>query len=789
MQKHDRMGRTNTAGEIKEFFSRWSTAAVLLLLFALAMAGATLVEALVNAEAAAAVVYHSWWFAALLAMLVASFVFVGHRMRLAARKRWDVLLLHWGFVVTLAGAGITHLWGFEGYMHLREGETSNRMMTRQRQSREVPFSVTLDRFTLSRYAGSRSPSSYESDVTIRYRDKVFSQKIFMNNIARVGGYRLYQTSYDGDEKGTILTVGYDPAGTAVSYTGYLLLLAGLIATLLRRGSRLRTLYASLGKNAVAIALVSATLMSAACTDGRTRSERETTAARFGSLAVLSPEGRIEPVDSYASDILRKLRRSDRYDGRTACEVLSGILTDPDRWRREPILRLESQRMAEELGATDRHIALASLFDAEGRYRLGEKIEKIYALSPTARTKADKEYLKLDEKANILYALLEGRMCPLFPADDGRHWLSPGDTARCAPEDSARIAALFAGYKAAVRSGDDRRTDEALDAIADYQHTHARIDGTRIGAEILYNRTGIFRTAFRLYLLCGALLLFVSLRSAARRGGRLSAAAEKILSTGILLVFAAHTAGLGLRWYISGHAPWTDAYESMVYVAWTAVLGGIVFSRRSLPALALSALLGGVALFVSNLSWLDPQITPLVPVLKSRWLMIHVSVVTASYGFFGISAACGLTSLAATIAGRDLREIRIINEMSMIAGLALLTAGIFFGAVWANESWGRYWGWDPKETWALITMVVYAIAVHARFIPRMAGPLTFDTLSVVCFGSVLMTFFGVNHFFSGLHSYGRSEEFSWVVPALGTALTATVVMAARRRSKRNGRTEP
>ena len=167
MQKHDRMGRTNTAGEIKEFFSRWSTAAVLLLLFALAMAGATLVEALVNAEAAAAVVYHSWWFAALLAMLVASFVFVGHRMRLAARKRWDVLLLHWGFVVTLTGAGITHLWGFEGYMHLREGETSNRMMTRQRQSREVPFSVTLDRFTLSRYAGSRSPSSYESDVTIR----------------------------------------------------------------------------------------------------------------------------------------------------------------------------------------------------------------------------------------------------------------------------------------------------------------------------------------------------------------------------------------------------------------------------------------------------------------------------------------------------------------------------------------------------------------------------------------------------------------------------------------------
>jgi len=216
---------------------------------------------------------------------------------------------------------------------------------------------------------------------------------------------------------------------------------------------------------------------------------------------------------------------------------------------------------------------------------------------------------------------------------------------------------------------------------------------------------------------------------------------------------------------------------MVYVGWATVLSGLVFARRSRLAPALAALMGGVALFVSNLNWLDPQITPLVPVLKSYWLMIHVSVVTASYGFFGICAACGIASLAATAFGRNLRELRAINEMAMIVGLALLTAGIFFGAVWANESWGRYWGWDPKETWALITMFAYALATHSRHIPRLDGPFAFDVLSVVCFSTVLMTFFGVNYYLSGLHSYGHSGGVSLTVPLIGASVVIALIAAA------------
>lgn len=194
---------------------------------------------------------------------------------------------------------------------------------------------------------------------------------------------------------------------------------------------------------------------------------------------------------------------------------------------------------------------------------------------------------------------------------------------------------------------------------------------------------------------------------------------------VVLIFLLHTSGIGIRWYISGRAPWANAYESMIYVAWATALAGLLFIKRSSMTLALAAFFAGIILFVANLNFMDPEITPLVPVLKSYWLMIHVAVITASYGFFGISFLLGLLTLAFMSAGNPskvallqphIRELRIINEMSLHIGLYLLTAGIFLGAVWANESWGRYWGWDPKETWALITMVIIAFILHARFLP-------------------------------------------------------------------------
>lgn len=771
--------------EIKSLLSGWKATAVLLTLTAAAMAAATLTEARINPTAARAVVYHSWWFGLLLLLLAVNFMLTARRMRLARHRQWGVLLLHYGLAVTLAGAFVTHAWGYEGYMHIREGETSNRMMTTDRSVREVPFEITLNRFTLSRYQGSQSPSSYESDVTIRYKGKERNRKIYMNNIARVGGFRIYQSSYDRDERGTILSVNHDPAGTALTYAGYALLFAGLVASLASRKSRLRTLYRSLGTT-VRLLAVAGLLLSAGCSaDAGSRTSDDVPdraiAARFGALPVQSLDGRIEPLGSYASEVLRKLYHGERYRGMNADQVLLGIVTDSARWSREPLIRLDSKPLREALGTNRTHVSFAELFDGvpPDGYRIGKQAEAVYAKAPAERTKLDKEYLKLDEKANILYGLLGGRTLRIFPVPDSDRWLAPGERSQnMTATDSARTVELFGRLVRASVSRDTTEIGRALDAVRRYQiEFRPGLHSRRITAELLYNRLSPFRWAMRGYLILGTALLGAALWEIFGKNRRRATRIASIAAAAVAAVFAWQTFGLGLRWYVSGHAPWSNAYETMVYVGWATVLSGLVFARRSRLAPALAALMGGVALFVSNLNWLDPQITPLVPVLKSYWLMIHVSVVTASYGFFGICAACGIASLAATAFGRNLRELRAINEMAMIVGLALLTAGIFFGAVWANESWGRYWGWDPKETWALITMFAYALATHSRHIPRLDGPFAFDVLSVVCFSTVLMTFFGVNYYLSGLHSYGHSGGVSLTVPLIGASVVIALIAAA------------
>jgi cytochrome c-type biogenesis protein CcsB len=200
---------------------------------------------------------------------------------------------------------------------------------------------------------------------------------------------------------------------------------------------------------------------------------------------------------------------------------------------------------------------------------------------------------------------------------------------------------------------------------------------------------------------------------------------------------------------------------MVYVSWASVFAGLLFVRRSTITFALAILFAGIILFVSGLNWMDPQINLLVPVLKSPWLMFHVAIIVAAYGFFGISCLTGITNLIMqSIGGKKhsmlverVKELTIINEMSLWIGLALMSIGTFLGAVWANESWGRYWGWDPKETWALITIVVYAICLHLRLVKKWDNVRLFNLASVIAFLSVLMTYFGVNYFLSGMHSYG------------------------------------
>jgi cytochrome c-type biogenesis protein CcsB len=340
----------------------------------------------------------------------------------------------------------------------------------------------------------------------------------------------------------------------------------------------------------------------------------------------------------------------------------------------------------------------------------------------------------------------------------------------------------------LKDGNWEKADEVLNMISTYQAAKNKsldINPRKIEAELNYNKWDIFRQCKKAYLIMGGLLLVFSFMAVFRKHKWMSWVTA-ILTAGIVVSFILHVAGMGLRWYIAGYAPWSNSYETMVYVSWATVLAGILFNRRSTITFALATLFGGIILFVSGLNWMNPQISPLVPVLKSPWLMFHVAVIVAAYGFFGISCLIGITNQTIMAFGRGMqnaerrtqgvKELSIINEMALIIGLALMTIGTFLGAVWANESWGRYWGWDPKETWALITLIVYTLTIHLRLVKKWDNVWLFNLSSVIAFASVLMTYSGVNYFLSGMHSYGRNDYAGSIFIYMYIAIAVIVLLA-------------
>jgi cytochrome c-type biogenesis protein CcsB len=398
--------------------------------------------------------------------------------------------------------------------------------------------------------------------------------------------------------------------------------------------------------------------------------------------------------------------------------------------------------------------------------------EIFNKAPSERSRMEKDLLKLDEKINLFYRLIHFQLLNIFPEENASghtRWYAPGDDLSAfTGQDSLFVHQIMDWYidevKIASQTGNWSKAGEVLDMIKTYQQKKNSLPETnpqKIKAELLYNQLNLFRYCQKAFLILSGLLLLFSFLSLLKKQ-KTTTFLIRLLTDGIFLTFLCHLAGIGLRGYISGHAPWSNSYETMVCVSWVTLLAGFFFAGRSPLTLALAGLFGGVILFVSSLNWMDPQINPLVPVLKSPWLMFHVAVIISAYGFAGISCLIGLTNLVLTGFGKikktdallpRIQELSIINEMSMLAALALMTAGSFLGAIWANETWGRYWGWDPKETWALVTILVYTLTLHLRLVKRGDKTLLFNLMAVLSFLSVLMTFLGVNWFLSGMHSYG------------------------------------
>ena len=722
------------------------------------------------------------------------------------------LIFHGAFVFIWLGAAVTHYVGVTGIMHIREGETVSNMMRDEGAgmgNTSLPFSVTLDDFRLQRYPGSHSPMSYESDLVIKKGDEAPVQAtVRMNKVIDIDGYRLFQSSFDPDEQGTILSVSYDRPGMQLTYIGYFLLFAGFVLTLFSKKSRFGRLRRELGemkKNMPYCVLFLLALSGVA--GGQTVHAQQPCvssqhAGKFGSLVVLNPNGRLEPVNSYTSAILRKLYGADKLNGINSDQFFLNLLSFPDEWGAYPFIKVDNKELLQRFGRSGKYIAWEDVFDSEGNYILTDEVNDIYAKPASERKRMDSDLLKLDESVNIVYRIMQHQLLPLFPDENDAQgkWYSAGDELNVFQgKDSLFVSKIMDWYiyelGNGVRSGNWEEADKIVGMMNIFQQAKSKtpaIDNQRVKAELLYNQLNLFFWCRLAYLILGGILLFIACGEiiADFKWGKKVCG---ILIALLVIAFLAHTSGVLLRWYISGRAPWANAYESMICTSWMLVGGGLLFARRFRILPALAGLLGGIMLFVAGLNHLNPEITPLVPVLQSYWLMSHVAIIMIGYVFFALCALTGLFNLilmsllSATNRVKlqfRIREFTLLNEMAMILGLFFMTAGTFLGAIWANVSWGRYWGWDPKETWALISIVVYALVLHIRFIPLLKGKTTwcFNLLSVVAILSVIMTWFGVNYYLSGLHSYGKTEGGDLLLWIWGAGLCVVLALGlfARRR---------
>jgi cytochrome c-type biogenesis protein CcsB len=653
---------------------------------------------------------------------------------------------------------------------------------------EIPFSIMLRDFQLERYPGSMSPSSFASEVTVIDKVKNVEKpyRIFMNNILNYGGFRFFQSSYDKDEKGTILSVNHDFWGTFITYLGYLILAAGLVYNFFSKNSRFRKL-----AQASAAAKKKATVTSLAILIGIGMLPLQSSAQKspnidplniskehsrkFGELMVQDNDGRMKPVNTLSSELLRKIYRKDNIMGLNSDQAFLGMLADPGYWQTVPMIKVSNSDLKKLIGVNTNYACFNDFLDeGMGYYLLSEDVNKALNKKPAERTSYDKDLIKVDERVNVFFMAISGDFLNIFPKPG-----HPNNKWHNADEPYSNFDSTDAGFVENIlplyynsvlkgmQTGNWAEADSNLGYIKTFQNRYGASiipSSSRTKLEVFYNNINIFKKLFPFYGSCGLLLIILLFAQVLSQKLNI-----KWVVRGFMLLIVAgfilHTIGLAIRWYISGHAPWSNGYETMIYISWGTVLSGILFSRKSKITMATTAILASVTLMVANLSWLDPQVTNLVPVLKSYWLVIHVAIITASYSFLGVGALLGFLNLILIALQNKnnlvklkstIDELTNINEMNLIIGVFLVTIGTFLGAVWANESWGRYWGWDPKETWALVTVLVYSFVVHMRLIPGLKGVYAFNFAALIGFSSVLMTYFGVNYYLSGMHSYAAGD---------------------------------
>ncbi|MDX4048417.1 cytochrome c biogenesis protein CcsA [Aliarcobacter skirrowii] len=686
---------------------------------------------------------------------------------------------------------------------------------------ELPFAIRLNEFQLDRYPGSMAPSSYASEITVIKDDKTYDYRIFMNRTLSEGNYLFFQSSYFPDESGTVLSVNNDP-GKWPTYLGYFLLTFGLFLNFFDKNSRFMKLVKFVSnKNIASFVLATLFLLNTNLYANEQNEATQSvdkvqeavlylntykdnslkTADNFGHLVVQTAGGRMQPLATLNRQIVQKLSGRSTFLGMNSDQIILGMLSRPDFWKDVKILKINTPKLKKLLNIPieEKYISFSEVFNQKGEYIIAKEAEAALLTKPIERGTFEKDIIKLDEKLNIIYSVFNGSLLNIFPKfyenetiDDNYKWYSPLEAIQnFSGQNQVAISQLVRGLLNSVAEYDWVESDKYVELIAMYQEKAGASvipSSSKINAEILFNKLDLFFNLTLVYLLLGFVMLVVSFVLIFNPNFK-AQKTTKTLFMILAVVFAVQTFAMGYRWYISGHAPWSDTYESMLYISWSAIFAGVMFFRRSLLALSSAVIMAAIFMFTAHLTEIDPQITNLVPVLKSYWLTIHVSILTASYGFFGLSAILGFLTLIMFIFRKNrphlddiIKHVSAINEISLIVGLVFITVGNFLGGVWANESWGRYWGWDPKETWSYVSIIVYAIVVHLRFIKPLNNPYTLATASLLAFSSIMMTYLGVNYYLSGLHSYATGDPVpipTWAYVTVATAFAA-IIFAYRNR---------
>ena len=746
---------------------------ILYILVLVCMAAATIVEKSQGTDYAHAHYYGAWWFILIWAVLAAlgAFYIIKRKVKCAS-----TLALHLSFIIILAGALLTHISAKRGMIHLRIGQPTDTYMAQDEEQgmkeEKLPFSLCLQKFEAKMHDGTNAVADYSSKFTVIDGDDKSEGEVSMNNIYSHRSYRLYQSSYDEDGKGSVLAINADPYGIPVTYTGYALLFISLVWMLFDPKGGYRKLLKSplLKKGALITALILSmgniqTLHAESATGNLQNAVLpKETAEKFGELHILYND-RICPVQTFALDFCKKIYGARSYQGLTAEQVLSGWVFYGNTWANEPFIKIKSGEMKTAMNLPD-YASLNTFFNREmGGYTIGQYVQEYYN---GQQDKFHQQAADIDGKIQIIMELREGISLKVLPYTFTKNvkatkdhpfikagtttWFSPVDKLPQAVEQqhALYIKNVFSLLNGDVKAGNISRVNEFFVKMKKYQEVssgNSLPTATQYKAERINNAFPFATILFMANLTLGFIALFYTIyRMMKKREIKVLNIALPIL---LGVSFLALTFGLALRWIISGNIPMSNGYESMLTVAWFVMLISILMQLRIRIVMVFGFLISGFFLLVSHINQMDPAIGQMMPVLNSPLLSIHVSIIMMSYALLSLTFICGIMGICLRSHGE---ELQALSRIFLYPALTTMGFGIFIGAIWANVSWGNYWSWDSKETWALITFMIYAVVVHTQSLPVFRKPLVYHIYITLAFLSIAMTYFGVNYFLTGMHSY-------------------------------------